>query len=204
MNMNRCGSPDSLYKHARICVMCDSVHSEKGELSGAWYFWIVKVLVFSLVICLMRTSATPSMAGLFAQKERFPMCYRIFYGFWSGLLTVKYCFFTVESEAQGGCSALPCRPEHRGGDVQQWRGVACLLCLPGAAGGAGAAERIHQICCTARHKEWVMLRAYIYVALYVICCFYGCRKLEMSPKLVAMHRCYLTSENHPGRCIGII
>lgn len=37
-NMNRCGSPDSLYKHARICVMCDSVHSGKGELSGAWCF----------------------------------------------------------------------------------------------------------------------------------------------------------------------
>lgn len=65
----------------------------------------------------------------------------------------------VKSEAQGGCSAVPCGPEHRGGDVQQRGGITRLLCLPGAAGGAGAPQRIHQIRCAARHKEWVFTRA---------------------------------------------
>lgn len=37
-NMNRCSSTDSLYKHARICVMCDSARSGKGELSGTLWF----------------------------------------------------------------------------------------------------------------------------------------------------------------------
>lgn len=32
---------------------------------------------------------------------------------------ISLLLFVVESEAQGGCSAVPCGPEHRGGDVQQ-------------------------------------------------------------------------------------
>lgn len=78
---------------------------------------------------------------------------------------ISLLLFVVESEAQGGCSAVPCGPEHRGGDVQQRGGVTRLLCLPGAAGRAGAAQRIHQIRCTARHKEWVFTRASIRRAL---------------------------------------
>lgn len=73
--------------------------------------------------------------------------------FVSLLLMLSLCYLAAESEAQGGCSAVPCGPEHRGGDVQQRGGVARLLCLPRAVGGAGAAQRIHQICRAARHKE---------------------------------------------------
>ena len=69
------------------------------------------------------------------------------------MLMLSLRCLVVKSEAQGGCSAVPRRPKHRGGDVQQRGGIARLLCLSGAAGGAGASQRIHQIRRTARHKE---------------------------------------------------
>lgn len=44
---------DGPYKHARICVMCDSAHSGEAQLGWAWCSRTLKLFMFGFVVGLM-------------------------------------------------------------------------------------------------------------------------------------------------------